>query len=341
MDETKEETHIDNLLSLLGAKSEEDKSMENLPYAGRGNVNPPSVDPTKKAPTTIDLIKKSVDVLGGTDPSELGGVLGDPRGAGAITGAGIGAYQSGASFNPFKPYFLQNNPRYNGVTPPPRSTFNFEGASSPSSPVYETATGKASMAGRTGAENMFTNQVANQSFANAPKGRIESFQSSGIKGPSLNQLHAEMGPTEVKMIGGRPMEIPLGSANPLPTTETPPSSITGRTVGALENAFPGAKTVVQWAKGALPTISAIGKGAGVGASLADIGSRAMQGDYPGMGISGIGAAGMLAAPEIGIPLSLGSLAINYLRDNPELKKQFLENIMHKVGSKTEQLPYKP
>jgi len=339
MDETKDETHIDNLLSLLGAKSEEDKSMENLPYAGRGNVNPSLVNPLKKAPTTIDLIKKSVDVLGGTDPSELGGVLGDPRGAGAIAGAGIGAYQSGASFNPFKPYFLQNNPRYNGVTPPPRSTFNFEGASNPNTPVYNTATGQASTAGRSAAENMLTNSVANQSFANAPKGKIESFKNSGIEGPSLNQLHAEMGPTEVKMIGGRPMEIPLGSANPLPTTETPPSSIAGKTIGALENAFPGAKTVAQWVKGALPTISAIGKGAGVGASLADMGSRAMQNDYPGMGISGIGAAGMLAAPEVGIPLSLGSLATNYLRDNPEFRKKFLENIMNNIGSKTEQILY--
>jgi len=295
----------------------------------------------KKSPTTIDLIKKSADVLGGTDSSQLGGVLSDPRGAGAMAGAGIGAYQSGASFNPFKPYFLQNNPRYNGVTPPPRSTFNFEGASNPNTPVYGTATGQASTAGRSAAENMLTNQVANQSFANAPKGRIESFQNSGIKGPSLNELHGQMGPTEVKMIGGRPMEIPLGSANPLPTTETPPSSITGKTIGALENAFPGAKTVAQWAKGALPTISSIGKGASRFANLADVYSRGVQEDYPGMGISAIGAAGMLAAPEIEIPLNLGALAINYLRDNPEFKKQFLENVMKKLGSKTEQLPYKP
>jgi hypothetical protein len=283
-------------------------------------------------PTTADMVRKAADVLGGTDVNSLASSLSDPRLAGAVLGGAYGLYKSGASLNPIKPYFLQSNPRYSGITPPPRPTFT---PPPPTTPVYGTATGQASTAGKTAAENMFTNQVANKSFAQAGEGRIANLAEHGITGPTSAQMYAHTGPTEVVMIGGKPMEIPLGAANNLHTPEIPiqQEGQISRTMGSLEKSFPGLKTAGQWIKGALPTLKEMSHKAGVVGAAADVGSRAMEGDYTGAGISGLGTvAGMLAAPEIGIPAAVGSMGVNYLRDHPEIMKNFFEK------SKRQEIP---
>lgn len=54
MDDEKDPTHIDNLLTLFGVKPEEDKNAPALPYAGRGKTNPPLVSPNAPYPTSAN-----------------------------------------------------------------------------------------------------------------------------------------------------------------------------------------------------------------------------------------------------------------------------------------------
>jgi len=276
----------------------------------------------KKKATTADVVKKAADSLGASDLNASAMYASDPRVAAALLGAAHGAWKSGASFNPLNPTFLQSNPRYNGFTPAPRPTYNPQG----STPVLHTQTGNASAAGTTAGENMLTNQTLNKSFASAPAGQIENLAEHGITGDSMNQLYAKTGPTEVRLIGGKPMELPIGAVDRLPTQAPQTANNTQKIVGALERYAPNVTKVGQWAKGVLPTLTTIGKGAGVAGAAGDILKRLYEGDTTGAGISGAGAlAGALLAPEIAIPVAAGSMGINYLRDHPELIHKQMTN----------------
>ena len=287
--------------------------LKNLPSANQLKEKEAETE-KKQTPTTAQLVAAAADKLGANSTNGSEGMLSDPRFAGAILGGAHGAWKSGASFNPLNPTFMQNNPRYNGIKPTPRPTFNPQGQT----PVLHTQTGNASAAGTTAGENMMTNQTLNKSFANAPQGQIENLAEHGIKGPSLSQLHAQTGPTEVRLIGGKPFELPIGAADRA-ATHAPEVSKVSQAIGTLEKYAPGLKNSLEWIKGAAPTVGAIAKGAGIGGALADVGMRAYQGDKTGAGISGAGSlAGMMLAPEIGIPLAVGSMGVNYLRDHPEL-----------------------
>ena len=69
-------------------------------------------------------------------------------------------------------------------------------------------------------------------------------------------------------------------------------------------------------------------GASAGEQGVEAWNRAHGNDTTGAVISGIGTAGDVASmagfPEFGIPVSLGARGVNYLRDNPEVAKKFIE-----------------
>jgi hypothetical protein len=118
---------------------------------------------------------------------------------------------------------------------------------------------------------------------------------------------------EVKQVGTR--YLPAKSAIEL----APPQSTLGRMGDAITKVAPGLKPAGEFVKGALPTLGMVGKYAGIGGLLGDVGARAYGGDTTGAAISGAGGAlGMMLAPQIGIPVGLGAAGINYLRDNPEI-----------------------
>jgi len=276
-------------------------------------ATPSEPEPPKNTrPTVGQFGRKVVESVKNVDSSPIAKFLNDPAHLSALLGIPIGAYRSGANFNPIDPTFLKYNPRPSQPAPRTAPAASFE---EPQTPVYETATGQASKAGRTAGENMLTNQSANKSWASAPEGKIATLESHGISGPSMSQLYGEMGPTEVKMIGGRPMEIPLGAAN---SAAEPVANAAGSLSNAIKTALPGANKATQWIKSVLPTLGIMGKTAGVLGGTADTLTRAAQGDTTGAGISGAGTA-LAAMTPFPADIATGGLAwlANYYRDNPE------------------------
>jgi hypothetical protein len=266
-------------------------------------------------PTVSQFGEKVVNAVKNQGSSPVAEWLNDPAHAAAVLGVPVGMYRSGANFNPANPTFLKSNPRPS--TPVPRDIT--AGTAEPQTPVYDTPTGQASKANRTAGENMLTNQSANKSWASAPEGRIQTLNQQGVKGPSMNQLYSEMGPTEVKMIGGKPFEIPLGAANQ-PATEAAAESTP--ITNAIKNAFPGLSKAGQWISEVAPTLHTMGKSAGAFGGGFDTAARLMQGDTAGAGVSGVGTglAGLAAFPE---DVGIGGLAylVNHFREHPEELKE--------------------
>jgi hypothetical protein len=300
-------------------------------------------EPSHQHPTTQEVAKKAADVFSGNAPGMISEFLSDPRGASMAVGAGLGARWSGASFNPLNPNFMQYNPRYEpGLGPTPRESRirqiqNIQAleeakAALPQAraPMQYYETGSPAEAARTGAssaERALTSQVSSSSF-NAPFRNIPEADKAA--------LYHQTGPTKVVMLGGKPFEMPIGAdipASPAPSGLSPaaPASKAQRLIESFQQAVPGAKSTINFVKGAAPTVGTILKGAGTLGSLGDIGMRAIEGDKAGMGIAALGAlAAGMANPRIGVPVALGALGANYLRDNPEMQKRIQEYIMMKA-----------
>ena len=108
MDETKEDTHIDNLLSLLGAKSDENKQSEILPYGGRGTINPPFADQniaSRGTPTSQQnqqAMKNMMSDAGSTIANADFGSL-DPRQVAYVPGAVAGMKYGQTIYDKFDP----------------------------------------------------------------------------------------------------------------------------------------------------------------------------------------------------------------------------------------------
>jgi len=82
---------------------------------------------------------------------------------------------------------------------------------------------------------------------------------------------------------------------------------------------PGVEAATKWVKSVAPTVGGMAGRANVAGQLADFGTRLYQGDVPGAAISAAGAAApLLFAPEVAIPATMGALATNYMRDNPNM-----------------------
>lgn len=280
-------------------------------------ITPIPLQPQNKRPTVGDFGSKVIGAVKNMDTNPIVKWLNDPAHAAALTGVPVGLWRSGANLNPIDPRFLKYNPR--PTEPAPRAAEAAVPAEKPQTPVYETSTGQASKAGRTAAENMFTNQSANKSWALAPEGKIESLKSHGIEGPSMANIYGEMGPTEVRMIGGVPMEIPLNSAN---VAATPVTNTTESVANAVKTALPGVSNAENWLRSVLPTLRTVGKTAGVLGGAADTAARAYQGDASGAGISGIGT-GLAAMTPFPVDVAAGGLSMlaNYYRDNPKLYEE--------------------
>jgi hypothetical protein len=299
-------------------------------------------EPSHQHPTTQEVARKAADAFSGNAPGMISEFLSDPRGAAMAAGAGLGAYRSGANFNPLNPAFMQYNPRYEpGLGPAPRASRirQIQGAQAleeakaaqaalpeARAPMQYYETGSPAEAARTGAssaERALTSQVSSSSF-NAPFRNISETDKAS--------LYHQTGPTKVIMMGGKPFEIPIGAdipSSPATSGLSPaaPASKAQRLFESFQQAVPGAKSTINFVKGAAPTVGTILKGAGTLGNIADVGMRAMEGDKAGMAISALGALGVGMNPWTGIPLGLGALGTNYLRDNPEIQKRIEEYIL--------------
>ena len=293
-------------------------------------------------PTTGDLAQKVGQALSGKSGTMFD-MVADPFGAGALLGAGIGAYRSGASFNPLKPYFMQSNPRFIDSRPPVRPQVEMQRAvqaasARPSMPVLDTLTGEASAAGRSAATNVAANQEFSSTWKAAEKGKLMNLgMSEAAAERELVRLAGMTGARTAESIGGKQFSLPIEAAREwnerqaaLHAPATPPAvaaTSASQGTGALSKALPGLRTSTQWVSGALPTVGKIAGGAAVVGNIVDVGARTIQGDVAGAGISGAGAvAPWLLGPLIGIPSSLGAVVLNYFRDHPEKAEEELERL---------------
>lgn len=308
MDEEKGETHIDSLLDMFAGKApaaaDESNVLHGVP-AGTGAT----LKKLEKAnrPSTWDMGRHIYEALANAPDTKIGEQLADPAKAAALAAGAAGLYRSGAGLNPLKPEtFMQYQPRYTPQGSQPRLGGVHAYLESQLVPKVGTE-GLAEATGKN-VRTMHEAQAALKDVSAQPR--------------TEKTLYRQVG-GERKPVGAR--FIPAKPAIEL----TPQQSTLSRMGSAITKAAPGLGTTGEWVKGALPTLGTVGKFAGIGGLLGDVGTRAYSGDTTGAGISAAGGAlGMMLAPQIGIPVALGSAAINYLRDHPEQ----LEALRNKIGS---------
>lgn len=298
MDEEKDETHIDNLLDMFAGKSSTPSEGNNVQQgipAGTGAA-------LKKAdkvgrPSTWDMGRHIFDTVSKAPDTKIGEQLSDPATAAALVAGAAGLYRSGAGINPLKPEtFMQYQPRYT----PPGSQPRLGGVHAYVESQLIPKVGPEGLAEATGKNVRSMNEV--QTALKDVQAQPRTAE------PIYRRVNGE-----VKNVGTR--YIPAKPAVEL----VPQQSTLGRVGSTVAKAVPGLGTTGEWLKGALPTLGMVGKYAGIGGLLGDVGARAYGGDTTGATISGAGGAlGMMLAPEIGIPVGLGAAGINYLRDHPEL-----------------------
>jgi len=307
-DTEKDETHIDNLLDMFEGKSstpaDESNVQQGIP-AGTGSA----IKKTEKTgrPSTWDVGKHILNTVANAPNTKIGEQLADPVTAAALAAGAAGLYRSGAGINPLKPEtFMQYQPRYT----PPGSQPRLGGVHAYLESQLVPKVGTEGLSEATG-KNVRTMHEAQ-----------EALKDVSAQPRTEKTLYRQVG-GERKPVGAR--FIPAKPAVEL----VPQQSTLGRMGSTIAKAAPGLGTTGEWLKGALPTLGTVGKYAGIGGLLGDVGARAYSGDTTGAGISGVGGAlGMMLAPEIGIPVALGSAAINYLRDHPE----HLEALRSKIGN---------
>jgi len=260
--------------------------------------------------TTADAAKAAKEALTDTENSDIAAFLNDPRNVGALGGSAVAAWRSGASFNPLNPAFLQYNERY----PNPHDVKRGLNA--------YTASQVLSDVGESGID------VKALSKASGMPVRTMAEAQAAIE--AIKAREAARSPV-TKMVNGVPTAVRyIQSAGKETTPLTAPSMI-GRVGTAVSEYLPGVKAATDWVKGALPTAGKVLGGANMGLQAVDVGTRAYGGDTTGAAISGVGAvAPWLLGPQIGAPVALGTLAVNYLRDHPEALARYKRNIAAQV-----------
>ena len=302
-------------------------------------------------PTTSDLVQKAGQALTGKSGTMFD-MVSDPFGAGALLGAGMGAYQSGASFNPFDPSRLQYNPRWVSHKPiqhqtaaaqkaqmiidAEKSAHAAEAAKNPALAVIDTKTGQAAQAGKSAAHNVTANSIYSASENAAAIGTLMQKHNMTYDEARqvMTKLYGETGPMTALGLGEKIGVGPVDAVRWFEASKAAPEMAAaaqaaaqaapeaGRVAGALESAFPRVA-------GALPTVGKVLGGAGVVGSAADVASRGLAGDKTGATISGIGSVAPFV-PKVPGPIGLGimgtSILANYLRDNPEARKKLEEGM---------------
>jgi hypothetical protein len=320
----------------------------------KSDESTPSQNPPPKV-TTGDLLEKAWQAVEKGSKGKAGNLLdrmSDPFGAGAILGGAVGAYYSGASFNPFNPSFLQYNPRWVSHKPIPHPTAAAQkaemiieserlaraakDAKNPALAVIDTKTGQASQAGQSAAHNVTANSIYSASENAAAIGKLmqEHNMTYDEARQVMTKLYGQTGPMTAlglgEKIGVGPVDAvrwyeaakaaPEMAAAAQAAAQAAPEA--GRAAGALESAFPRVA-------GALPTVGKVLGGAGVVGSAADVASRGLAGDKTGATISAIGSVAPFI-PKVPGPIGLGimgtSILANYLRDNPEARKKLEEGM---------------
>jgi hypothetical protein len=270
--------------------------------AGRGNIFPPSegapMPMVKQKPNVIDIAGKVVDKIKNMPMGEVGDTFLDPSIDTAIAGSYLGAKSTGAGLNPFKlSTFLQADP----------------------AELAKNAA-KGNQAWLNSALTQFPEgpqRLTVQELGELTKMPVNTSKDIWQALVRLNGTPAVRTPN-IKEINGKKVTVGYRTTPaqmPIDPDVARSSSFAGRLGNTLEDVAPGA---TKFVKGALPVVNAATKGLVAGLDIGDVASRLYNQDYPGAGISTTGAiAGMLLAPEIGIPAGLASYAINKARDEPK------------------------
>jgi hypothetical protein len=300
MDEEKDDTHIDNLLDLFAGKTSAPAD-ENAIALGIPAGTGAAIKKAEKVnrPSTWDMGRHIYEALANAPDTKIGEQLSDPATAAALAAGAAGLYRSGAGINPLKPEtFLQYDPR--------------------SIPLMDKAKGKLGGI-YSYVESQLLPKVGPEGLAKATGKEVRTMHEVQQALEDITSKPANRAPV-IKTVKGVPTVVRYAQTAARPAMDlTPLESTLGRMGSAITKVAPGLKPAGEFVKGALPTLGMVGKYAGIGGLLGDVGARAYGGDTTGAGISAAGGAlGMMLAPQIGIPVALGSAAINYLRDNPEL-----------------------
>ena len=223
--------------------------------------------------------------------------LTDPANLGAVTGAAHSLWNSGASYNPFNSKFLQY----------------------PKDKLEEAMSGldryvKSQVHSDLGVDNILAKDLSN---ATGMPIRSNSEAQAAID--AIKAQEASRTPV-TKMVNGAPKVVRYVQQGATEATPLVSSNMFDQATAAAAKYLPdvpGVQAATKWAKSVAPTIGGMASRANIAGQLADFGTRVYQGDIPGAAISAAGAAApMLLAPEVAIPATVGALATNYLRDNP-------------------------
>ena len=275
--------------------------------------------------TTGQLINNAgAAVKNATSDADFGS-LSDPRVASMIPGAAIGAYKSGASFNPLNPDFLKYLPKQGTpVAPAPAlPPLAFKPPEAPL-PIYDEAVGNRMLTSNWGLNQGISQaQRRGQSIGDAARiaQGLEPENVVGRAGPMVATNQNIMVPLDTARQMQNAQDV-THAASIAQTAVPAAGKEAENAAGALSRYFPGVAKAANWVKGALPVAGAIAKGAGGAFGAMDTGLRAADKDYLGAGISALGTiAPFVAAPEIAIPAAIGAAGINYMRDHPNAIKR--------------------
>jgi len=245
-------------------------------------------------PSTSALAKKIGETFSKPNDLQLAEFLRDPANAAALTGAGVGAWKSGANLNPLKPTtFLQPSP-FKGLNGGVNQYVNTQ-------VLHDTGT-----AGVTAEDLKAATGSPVRSNSEAQQAIEELKAKSATRTP------------KIKIINGVPTIVGYVQEAGKDITPLTQSSVLGRMSTAIEPYLPSVANAAKWAEGALPILNKIAHYGSVAGTAADAAARGYQGDTLGAGISGAGLAGALLAPEFAIPALGGAALANYVRDNPDV-----------------------
>lgn len=316
---------VNRQLSVLN-KAKTDQAASDKAASYKAASDKAAADAAAKAPiTTGQLIHNAGSaVKNATTNADLSS-LSDPRVAAMIPGAAIGAYKSGASFNPLNPDFLKYLPKQGTPVQPTTAPqpLAFKPPASPI-PIYDEAVGNKMLTSNWGLnQGIARAQQHGQSMGDAARiaQGLEPENVVGRAGPMVATNQNIMVPLDTARQMQNAQDTTHATTSAAQAAAPSAAEESGGIAGALGRYFPGAVKAANWAKGALPVAGAIAKGAGGAFGAVDSGLRVANKDYLGAGISALGTvAPFIAAPEIAIPATLGAAGINYLRDHPDTFK---------------------
>ena len=339
--EDKDETHIDNLLSLFGARSESEDS-KNLPYAGRGQVNPPSVDPNAPLPRTSGrapthaqnqaaakaMAEKAAKSVANMDFGDI-----DPRIISYVPGAIAGAKYGPAAMEMFDPLARKEREvnrllRWQALHP---------------SETAEDYAKRLKLHGASATRN-YANVMPGQQMPEAVLQTVEDMTKGNPRGlgaydvaardaKNMATIHA-LGGGHYELQGeGLPAKTPLPfqlMAEPGTFSSTGKAPLTQAANAASESKFMGAMKKIPEYAGSFfshPNVQGAMHGANIlGTTVQGLTDIYNKDPVGGLITTGQAAGSLAGFPELAIPLA--ELARYYrshpeISETPEPKKQFV------------------